>query len=361
MTLQDLWLVIKHYSKWVILVPVICAVLAGGAGALLGVVNGAVYTASSTLTVIDPTGLTNSSSIINLINVFAQDQSKIEGISDKDAIIETSVDPSSQSVRFKVKTPDEQKSVDLANLLADKTADAAKSALDDHSDAYVEAMGEISAPSLSEEEARISADAITEERIAALRSCFFVVSPSMSAEKASAMSYVAKYAAMAFLAGLFLVVCVLVLVDSAKRPLKCKRDVEAASKLPVWTIADVSQSGERLWANIQFAARNSLESVCILPVSGGKRSDVERTLLGAMREAGLGDAIGKDPRVMACDSLENSIVGVRVAKVSSVTIVAAVRWRDTAPALCDVLEELRLASANVVGIILLSGEGRCDS
>lgn len=40
MTLQDLWLMIKHYSRWVILVPIICGVLAGGASALLGMVNG---------------------------------------------------------------------------------------------------------------------------------------------------------------------------------------------------------------------------------------------------------------------------------------------------------------------------------
>ena len=42
MTLQDLWLMIKHYSRWVVLVPIICGVLAGGAGALLGMVNGSV-------------------------------------------------------------------------------------------------------------------------------------------------------------------------------------------------------------------------------------------------------------------------------------------------------------------------------
>lgn len=114
MTLQDLWLMIKHYSRWVILVPIICGVLAGGAGALLGMVNGSVHTAASTLTVIDPTGLVSSTSLANLVNVFAQDQAELESGGDSGVTVKTEVDSSTQSIKFEVAAPSEQTSLDVA-------------------------------------------------------------------------------------------------------------------------------------------------------------------------------------------------------------------------------------------------------
>lgn len=112
---------IKHYSKWVILVPAICAVLVGGIGAFLSVVNGAVYAASSTLTVIDPTGLVSSTSLANLVNVFAQDQVELENVGDNGVTVKAEVDPSAQSIKFQVTAPGEQESMDIANrtVLAD--------------------------------------------------------------------------------------------------------------------------------------------------------------------------------------------------------------------------------------------------
>lgn len=122
MTLQDLWLMIKHYSRWVVLVPIICGVLAGGAGALLGMVNGSVHTAASTLTVIDPTGLVSSTSLANLVNVFAQDQAELESGGDSGVTVKTEVDSSTQSIKFEVAAPSEQASLDVANRLAERTA-----------------------------------------------------------------------------------------------------------------------------------------------------------------------------------------------------------------------------------------------
>lgn len=157
MTLQDLWLVIKHYSKWVILVPAICAVLVGGAGALLGVVNGAVYTASSTLTVIDPTGLVSSTSLANLVNVFARDQAELENNGDNGVTVKAEVDSSTQSIKFEVAAPSEQESMDIANRLAERTADAAQSALVEQGTAYMEAVDEMGNQPFAEESTYINA------------------------------------------------------------------------------------------------------------------------------------------------------------------------------------------------------------
>lgn len=344
MTLQDLWLMIKHYSRWVVLVPIICGVLAGGAGALLGMVNGSVHTAASTLTVIDPTGLVSSTSLANLVNVFAQDQAELESGGDSGVTVKTEVDSSTQSIKFEVAAPSEQASLDVANRLAERTADAAQSALVEQGTAYMEVL------------TYINAGATADERAAALRSCFFSVSSATKVEAGGMVSLFVKYLTIGVLGGLFLVVCSLILVDSVKRPMKSSKDIETVTDLPVWAVSDNRQAGKRLWMNIQFAAKSHIESICLLPVSGGKQMGIKEAISEAMSEEPSGDMGDSSIRIEACDSIEKSIVGARVAKEASVTIVTAVCWKDSEPALCGVLEELQLASANVVGIVLLSGE-----
>ena len=356
MTLQDLWLMIKHYSRWVVLVPIICGVLAGGAGALLGMVNGSVHTAASTLTVIDPTGLVSSTSLANLVNVFAQDQAELESGGDSGVTVKTEVDSSTQSIKFEVAAPSEQASLDVANRLAERTADAAQSALVEQGTAYMEAVDEMGSQPLTEEGTYINAGATADERAAALRSCFFSVSSATKVEAGGMVSLFVKYLTIGVLGGLFLVVCSLILVDSVKRPMKSSKDIETVTDLPGWAASDNRQAGKRLWMNIQFAAKSHIESICLLPVSGGKQMGIKEAISEAMSEEPSGDMGDSSIRIEACDSIEKSIVGARVAKEASVTIVTAVCWKDSEPALCGVLEELQLASANVVGIVLLSGE-----
>lgn len=356
MTLQDLWLVIKHYSKWVILVPIICAVLVGGAGVLWGMVNGAVYTASSTLTVIDPTGLVSSTSLTNLVNVFAQDQAELENDGDSGVTVKAEVDSSAQSIKFQVTAPGEQESMDIANRLAERTADAAQSALVEQGAAYMEAVDEMGNQSLAEEGTYINAGATADERAAALRSCFFSVSSATKAETDGVVSRVVTYFVVGILGGLFLIICVLALIDSVKRPIKCSEDIEAVTDLPVWAVSDNRQMGERLWANIQFASKGPIESICLLPASGGKQTGIKEAISKAMSGNSSGGTGDSSVHIEVCDSIGESIVGARIAKQASITIVTAACWKDTVPAFCGVLEELRLASANVVGIVLLSGE-----
>ena len=356
MTLQDLWLLIKRYSKWVILVPVICAVLAGGAGALSGVVGGAMYTASSMLTVIDPTGLVSSTSLANLVNVFAQDQAELENNGDNGVTVKAEVDSSTQSIKFEVTAPSEQESMDIANRLAERTADAVQSALVEQGAAYMEAVDEMGNQPLAEEGTYINAGATADERAAALRSCFFSVSSATKAEADGVVSRVVKYLLVGILGGLFLAICALVLIDSVKRPIKSSKDIEAVTDLPVWSVSDSRQAGERLWMNIQFATKGPIGSICLLPVSGGKQMGIKEVISKAMSEEPSGDMGNSGIRIETCDSIGESIVGARIAKEASVTIVTAVCWKDSEPTLCGVLEELRLASANVVGIVLLAGE-----
>lgn len=347
---------IKHYSRRVILVPIICGILTGGAGALLGMVNGAVYTASSTLTVIDPTGLVSSASLANLVNVFAQDQAELENDGDNGVTAKTEVDSSAQSIKFEVTAPGEQESMDIANRLAERTADAAQSALVEQGTAYMEAVDEMGNEPLAEEGTYINAGATADERAAALRSCFFSVSSATKAEADGVALRVIKYLLVGILGGLFLAICALALIDSVKRPIKNSEDIETVTDLPVWMVSDSRQTGERLWTNIQFAAKGPIESICLLPVSGARKTGIKEVISKAMDGEPSGDMSNSSIRIEACDSIEESIVGARIAKEASITIVTATCWSDTKPMLYDALEELQLAAANVAGVVLMSGK-----
>lgn len=189
-----------------------------------------------------------------------------------------------------------------------------------------------------------------------MRSCFFSVSSATKAEADGVVSRVVKYLLVGVLGGLFLAICTLALIDSVKRPIKSSRDIESVTDLPVWAVSDNRQAGERLWTNIQFAAKSPIESICLLPVSGNKQLRIKEIISNAVSEEPPDDTSDSSVRIDACDSIRESIVGARIAKDASITIVAAACWKDSESTLCGVLEELQLASANVVGIVLLAGE-----
>lgn len=220
----------------------------------------------------------------------------------------------------------------------------------------MEAVDEMGNEPLAEEGTYINAGATADERAAALRSCFFSVSSATKAEADGVALRVIKYLLVGILGGLFLAICALALIDSVKRPIKNSEDIETVTDLPVWMVSDSRQTGERLWTNIQFAAKGPIESICLLPVSGARKTGIKEVISKAMDGEPSGDMSNSSIRIEACDSIEESIVGARIAKEASITIVTATCWSDTKPMLYDALEELQLAAANVAGVVLMSGK-----
>ena len=60
MTLNDLMLLLRRYIKWVVIIPVLCALLLGGFVAVRDAGREASYSASSSLAVVD---ITNSAEL----------------------------------------------------------------------------------------------------------------------------------------------------------------------------------------------------------------------------------------------------------------------------------------------------------
>lgn len=71
---------------------------------------------------------------------------------------------------------------------------------------------------------------------------------------------------MALFAGLFVAICLIVLIDILKTPIKSKSDIEAAADLPVIGTIPNRVRGERLLANIRFICDEPPSTIAVVPV-----------------------------------------------------------------------------------------------
>lgn len=365
MTLHDLWLIILRYYKAVILVPVLCALLAASGMGLLGVVKGSSYTVTSKLTVTDPTGLVGSTSLANLINVFAEDEA--ESVRSNEVDVEVEPDAASQSVEFTVKAATTDQAIALANSLAEQTKDTVQAALLDQGDAFLEAVSEIETSPLVEGGTYVASGVTAADRAAALRSCSYTISGATPPSESGA-SGLLKYAIVGFGGGLFLTICVLVLMDSIRRPIKGGNDLAKITNVPVLSEGNTAKSAERLWINLCFVANDEpLKSVCVLPVSGEARMDIGSMLQTAVKTAlddstpQAGDRNAEIPSdrmlvssvdIIECDSIRDNMAGAKVARGADATVLVVHPWTDKAADVAGVLDELKLAKAYVAGIVL---------
>lgn len=317
------------------------------------------YTAKATLTVTDPSGLLSAASLSNLANAVAQSVVSLHGDSDAAA----RVDAAAQAIDFTATGVDPEDAMGAVNAIAYQAAESIQEVLTQQGEAYwdfVSESGSVSADAWA-------TGATSADRAAALKSCVFAVVEANTVLE-SGTSNVAKYAAMGLVAGLFVVLCSLALVDAARRPLKARGDVEECTDAPVLAQGATPQDGERLWANVQFASEEPVGSVGVVPVSAVDTQQLCGVLKTAMEaqwpqahvvavEGGdlaaamrAGDSAGA---VLKCAPLADGMAAAYGARAAQATIVVARTWKDSQAALCDTLKELQLAGGNVVGIVLV--------
>ncbi|MEE0706241.1 MAG: hypothetical protein UCH28_07635 [Adlercreutzia sp.] len=363
MTLRDLALLLQHFKKWVIAVPLVCALVLAGAMVVREALGGQQYAASSALTVTDTTGLVNSASLSNLLNVHAQEQAAT--VSDGGVQATAKVDASTQSVSYTVSAPTEEEAVALANLLAESTEASLKEELEQHADAYLGLVDSDEAAASQDGAAYISSGTTAAERAASLRTCIYTVSPAFEATKSSSLSIV-KYGAVGLVGGLFLIVCVLALYDALRRPIKGEEDV-AAAQLPVLSEGCSAFAGEKLWTGICFSAERPLRSVCLVPLSPGDYESLSSSLAVAVENSGISvtaesadawhsNAASESMGVLDlvdCGPINQSMAGVRAAHDAGATVLVVRRWHDSLADLVNALQELELGKARVVGVALL--------
>lgn len=313
MTLSDLIKLIRHYLKLVIAVPVVCAVLT----ALVILLAPPTYEAKATLL---------TSGDIALAGGFAQ--SEAEKYSQNGIEVTTKSETSSRTITVIAEGGDYGGCIAAANATVLAAGDDIRNANNQTAISTNEATSaDSSAPSIP------------------------------------------KTSLLAFLAGLFAVICFLIVLDMAKTPIKSKNDIEAASDLPVIGTIPNRDRGERLLANVRFLSDKTPSTIAVIPVglTGATltcaefASAFEHAHTTVTRVKGSPHAEGLTPialpeivTIVECAPISEGMGAVYIAKDVDVTILCVSEWRDSRKALASVVEELRFAKAEIGGVVFLT-------
>lgn len=313
MTLSDLIKLIRHYLKFVIAVPIACAVLT----ALVILIAPPTYEAKATLL---------TSGDFALAGGFAQ--SEAEKYSQNGIEVTTKSETSSRTITVVAEGSDYGGCIAAANATVLAAGDDIRNANNQTAISTNEATSaDSSAPSIP------------------------------------------KVSLLALLVGLFVVICALVIVDMVKTPIKSKNDIEATTDLPIIGVIPNRDRGERLLANVRFLSDKTPSSIAVIPVglTGATLTCAElasafehaHTMVtrvkGSPHAEGLTSiALPEIVTIIECAPISEGMGAVYIAKDVDVTILCVNEWRDTRKALASVVEELRFAKAEIGGVVFLT-------
>lgn len=314
MTLHELWLVVVKRWKLIVAVPVVCAV---ACFAYLSFYNsgGGSYTASSCVvantSVQSVAGMAASEGRQYIDQLKSADSASAKGLE-----IVAKGDTNMMTVTITVTGPDGDACVKAANAVAEATNARAEEAL------------------------------VVPEGLSYAGQVEFATKAQF--DKRSGL----KYPLVAILGGLFVAICIAVVLDMRKRPVKTAEGAQDAVELPVLEVLPAA-NGERLLANIRFAAKkDDLASVYIVPAGDG---DVARKA-SELVQAAAGDEGARGVSVEVGAPLGESMQAAYDARSRDAVVVSVRQWVDTLPQLESAVAELRLADANLVGLVFAKGK-----
>lgn len=313
MTFSDLIKLIRHYLKLVIALPLACALVT----LVVFLLMPPQYEAKASLANDVPLDV-----VSGYANNVATEQSR------SDVVVTATTAAASHSIIFKAESANYDQCVEAANTAA-------------------HALG---------------------DELHAINPAFMVdISEATSAIDTSVSA--SKMALVALLAGLFIAICVVLIIDLVKTPIRSEDDIEALSDLPVVSVIPSRDSGERLLANIRFVADKTPSVIAVVPVgllgtavvcadlmSALERSSIatNRVKGGAHEEALKVEHQPGTVTIIECSSLTEGMGAAYLAKEADITVVCVREWADSRKALAKVVGELRLARANVAGVVFLT-------
>lgn len=337
MTLNDLFLLIKRYLKWVIAVPVVCAILAAGFVVVKDAGRVESYSATATLTVTDASNTLSSSSLTQLLDATAR--SVASDASSEDVSVAAALVSSSQAVNFTVAAPSAEAAETAADAAAEETATLMKASLSAQAETFKE-EGAIPTDGMPSEQNAANAKA------AALEACAFTINPAEVASTTGSSGMI-KYAAVGLVGGLFVVVLVLALYDSVRRPIKTRQDIAQITDLPVLNGNGGTAGVELVRASLLTECEGVPSSVCVVAEGGDSRQFAAQ--LKTVFDAASEYAVDVQP----LKPLSEDASGYFKVQNAEATLICVTRWSGTAAGFASCLEELKLAKTNVVGIVLV--------
>lgn len=312
MTILDLGMLVRHYLKLVIALPIVCALLT----ALIFFLTPASFQAIATL-------VTNAD--INVAGGFAQNEAS--EYSQNGIIVSTVVDSATQSISVTAEGNDYGGCIAAANA-------AVLALRDDILALNAEYLVDV-------KEATFASNATH--------------NPSMMI-------------AIAFLTGLVVAVFIVAIFDMTRTPIKSREDIERISGLPVIGEIPARDGGERLLANVRFLADGLPSTIAVLPVGGSGASIACAELKNALSRSGIKSIRAKAGAhiqgfkselpadvvsVVECPPLLEGMGAAYVAHEASFTILCATEWLDSRKVLANVVRELTLAGAKIGGVVFL--------
>lgn len=178
-----------------------------------------------------------------------------------------------------------------------------------------------------------------------------------------------RVAATAFALGLFVAICIVVLIDIAKAPIKSREDAENACELPVLGTGTSVEDGDRILANLQFACGKRPSIIAVVPIGQADSAVViSNELVNALERSSVRTRIVKgSPHarkfkvsvpedaavVVCCPPLAAGAGASYIASSSDATVLCVTEWTDSKRQLLATMRELELAKANIAGLAYL--------
>lgn len=178
-----------------------------------------------------------------------------------------------------------------------------------------------------------------------------------------------RVAATAFALGLFVAICIVVLIGIAKAPIKSREDAENACELPVLGTGTSVEDGDRILANLQFACGKRPSTIAVVPIGQADSAVViSNELVNALERSSVRTRIVKgSPHarkfkvsvpedaavVVCCPPLAAGAGASYIASSSDVTVLCVTEWTDSKRQLLATMRELELAKANIAGLAYL--------
>ena len=178
-----------------------------------------------------------------------------------------------------------------------------------------------------------------------------------------------KLIAIALVLGVFLSICALIVIDAIKKPIKSENDIVTLFDLPIIGRIPNRDRGEKLLANIRFLSEEPLNTIAVIPagLTGATLTCAELTSVfehsgvAVSRTKGNPHAEGFKSAalpgiltIVECPSLSEGIGSVYIAKEADITILCVREWLDSRSSLSNMLVELHLAKANIIGVVYLA-------
>ena len=313
MTFSDLLRLLRHYLKIAIAIPIACAVIT----VVVTLLAPSTYEAKATL-------ITDAD--IALTGGFAQSEAEL--FSQNGITVTSKADTAYRTITIFAEGSDYNGCISAANSAINATADEIRK---------VNAAFTIT-----------TNEATYAERI----------SPGLL-----------KLIAIALVLGVFLWICVLIVIDAIKKPIKSENDIVALFDLPIIGRIPNRDRGEKLLANIRFLSEEPLNTIAVIPagLTGATLTCAELTSVfehsgvAVSRTKGNPHAEGFKSAalpgiltIVECPSLSEGIGSVYIAKEADITILCVREWLDSRSALSNMIDELHLAKANIIGVVYLA-------